>query len=183
MECMKIGLVRHFKVKKEFPKKFLLTQQELSQWIQEYDVADIEEGEVDLGNIAWKRCFTSDLPRAEKTARKIYQGPITVTKALREIPICPLFRNQEVKLPLWAWGLIMRGAWLCNHRSQIKAKQDVQRRLTDVIDEIMSRNGEDTLIVSHGILMVSMRQELLKRGFKGPRLGTPANGRLYVFEK
>jgi broad specificity phosphatase PhoE len=83
---MKVGLVRHFKVKKEFPKKTFTSQDELFEWFAQYDASDIEEGEVDLCGVEWKRCFTSDLPRAVKTAEKIYSGNIIKMKELREVP-------------------------------------------------------------------------------------------------
>ncbi|MFC7440427.1 histidine phosphatase family protein [Laceyella putida] len=179
---MKIGLVRHFKVKKGYPENTWVTQKELIKWLEEYDVADIEEGEVDLKGVAWKRCFASDLPRAEKTARKIYDGKIIKKKELREISVYP-FIKRDMKLPFFMWAVLARVAWLFNHKSQLEGITDVKRRVKVVLDEILSQSQEDVLIVSHGVVMMFLRKELLKRGFKGPKLGTPKNGKLYVFEK
>jgi broad specificity phosphatase PhoE len=65
----------------------------------------------------------------------------------------------------------------------LESKADGIKRIQAVMDEILSQSEEDVLIVSHGALMMFMRKELLKRGFKGPRLKTPENGKLYIFEK
>ncbi|CAM5795266.1 histidine phosphatase family protein [Brevibacillus borstelensis] len=179
---MKIGLVRHFKVKKDNPGMALLSQKEVMQWFAEYDEADVKTGEVDLGGISWTRCYASDLPRAVKTAETIYDGENIRTAALREIPIYPVFRG-EAKMPFWCWAFILRVAWLLNHPSQLEGKKAVQARISTLLDDILLKGGEDVLIVGHAAFMLFMRKELVNRGFRGPALRTIANGRLYVFEK
>jgi hypothetical protein len=52
-----------------------------------------------------------------------------------------------------------------------------------VLDEILNQGEEDVLIVSLGALMMFMRKEMLKRGFEGPKIKRPENGKLYLFEK
>ncbi|WP_052738014.1 hypothetical protein [Bacillus sp. SA1-12] len=59
---MKIGLIRHLKVKKSYPKS-ILTQELLFQWLQEYDSSDVEDKEINLGQIKWDRCYSSDMIR------------------------------------------------------------------------------------------------------------------------
>jgi broad specificity phosphatase PhoE len=178
---MKVGLVRHFKAKKPFPQTFLITQKELFQWFEEYKDSDIEDGEIDLCGITWKRCFTSDLLRAEKTAKKIYNENFIKMEKLREIQPAPLFRR-NVKMPLFLWAALIRVTWLINHKSQKQNKQNVLERIGAVLDEILSLEGEDVLVVTHGALMIFIRKELVKRGFKGPRLKTPANGKVYIYD-
>lgn len=103
---MKIGLVRHYKVKKGFPEKRWLTYGELAQWFREYDESDIEEEATDLQGIQWGKCYSSDLPRASRTAKAIYEGPIACTDELREIPL-PHFKLQ-MRLPFLCWAIIVR---------------------------------------------------------------------------
>ncbi|MFC3885142.1 histidine phosphatase family protein [Bacillus songklensis] len=179
---MKIGLVRHFKVKRGYPEKRFVTQKELFQWLDEYEASDIEVGETSLGSIEWKRCFASDLPRAAKTAETIYDGNIIKMKELREVQIYPLFKR-DIKLPFLLYPILIRMAWLLKHKSQLERKADVEKRVKAILDDILSQSDENILIVSHGALMMFMRKELLKRGFKGPKMKTPENGKLYVFEK
>lgn len=177
---MKIGLVRHFKVTKGFPKKMWLTKQELVQWFKEYDEAEIEEGETDLRDIEWEVCFSSDLPRAAKTAKKVYPGPVVTSSRLREIPLPDL--RWKGKLPFLVWAVLVRISQFTNS----KTKQDIaeaKQRINAVLDEIMQKEDKNILIVSHAALMMYMRKELIKRGFAGDSFRTPDNGKLYVFEK
>jgi len=178
---VKIGLVRHFKVKRGYPEKRFLSQKELFQWLEEYEASDIEDNHTDMSNFGWKRCYTSDLPRAEKTAGKIFQGEITSTKELREIPLSPLFKRNII-LPTCVWPILVRIAWLADKKSQIESKAAVRKRVDNILNQILSQE-EDVLIVSHGALMIYLRKALIKRGFKGPRFATPENGKVYIFEK
>jgi broad specificity phosphatase PhoE len=178
---VKIGLVRHFKVKKDLPKKILIAQDELLRWFEEYDYCDIEYGEVDLGGIEWKSCFSSDLSRAVRTAETIHNGDVVKMKELRELGAHQVFKS-NIKLPMVLWALLIRGIWLLDHKSQVERRADIQRRIRAALDEILSKAEGDILIVSHGALMLFIRKELIKRGFKGPRLRTPENGKLYLYE-
>ncbi|WCN36452.1 histidine phosphatase family protein [Aneurinibacillus uraniidurans] len=177
---MKIGLVRHFKVTKGFPEKMWLTKQELVQWFKEYDEAEIEEGEVNLSDVEWTACFSSDMPRAAQTATKIYAGPIAVTSQLREIPL-PDFKS-NVKLPFLVWAILIRMSQLINPKTK-KDIAEAKKRIRIVLDEAMQEGDGNVLIVSHAALMMYMRKELMKRGFIGESFKTPENGKLYVFEK
>ena len=180
MKGLKVGLVRHFKVVRGYPNT-LVTSAELMKWVGEYDASDVVENEIDLCNIEWKRCFSSDLPRAEKTARKAFQGSIVYLSELREITLSPFVR-WNIRIPLFVHLLSIRVAWLLNHRSQQEGKQAVFNRINAALDQILLHD-EDVLIVGHGGIMMFMRQELLRRGFAGPKFRRAENGKLYVFEK
>lgn len=177
---MKVGLIRHFKVTRGYPNK-LVSSDELMNWVKEYDESEVEENEVDLCNINWKQCFSSDLPRAKTTAEKCFEGRINYIEELREIALSPLFRI-NIRLPLMVHLLFIRVAWLFNHKSQPEKRKDVLKRINKALDQALS-TGEDVLIVSHGGVMMYMRKELLKRGFKGPKYRRPDNGFVYLFEK
>ncbi len=175
---MKIGLVRHFKVKKEFPKRIFITSNELLQWLEEYDVAELDDKEVYIDESIWKICLTSDLPRALKTAEKIYGGRIVATEELRELkPYIPNIRG--IKLPFILWGILIRWRFL-TPREYLK---DYERHAEILLDKIFSQYDGEILIVSHAALMIYLREELLKRGFKGPKYKIPDNGKVYIFEK
>ncbi|WP_063915596.1 histidine phosphatase family protein [Paenibacillus elgii] len=177
---MKVGLVRHYKVKKDYPSQFLISARELDQWFAEYDESDIELGRTDLGGIEWNRCYASDMSRAVHTAEHIYEGEITQWKMLREVPP-PSFRT-KVRLPLMVWAILIKTSWFTAPRSMPESMADIRKRADAVLDEIFRQDDGNVLIVSHAALMMTMRKALLARGFRGPKFGTPENGKLYLFE-
>lgn len=180
---MKIGLVRHFKVKQGLPEKRWLTARELTEWFQQYDESDVEYQETDLGGIEWSRCFASDMPRAVKTAKSIYGGEITLMSELREVPHPVFSQISQRKLPFLLWAILTRAAWKLNRDCFTESKPQVRARIEAVLDGIERQNHGNVLIVGHAALFMEMRNTLLSRGFAGPKLGTPANGKLYLFEK
>ncbi|OXS68937.1 phosphoglycerate mutase [Priestia filamentosa] len=180
-KSMKIGLVRHFKVNHPYPTK-RVKRSELQKWLKGYDEADIEKKDIDLLGIEWTSCFVSDLPRALTTAKSIYNGELFVRSELREVPISPFFKR-SIKLSVKSHAVIMRLAWLCNHSSQTEKKAEVKKRVTTVVDEILAGKRENVLVVSHGALMIYLRKELLKRGFKGEQFTRAHNTRVYLYEK
>lgn len=178
---MKIGLVRHFKVTRGYPKQLWITSADLTKWVSEYDESDVEEIPVDLGSVTWKSCYSSTLPRARTTAATIYQGKIKETEKLREIDLVPPFRP-SFRLPLFLHLVMIRLAWLFKHSSQPESKWETRSRLDEILDQA-EKEGKDCLIVSHGGVMDIMRKNLKKRGYKGPYFKIPSNGKLYLFEK
>ncbi|HEY0838259.1 MAG TPA: histidine phosphatase family protein [Azospirillum sp.] len=180
---MKIGLVRHFEVIRGYPVGGWLTQDTFNQWMREYDESDVRIGAADLGGIAWDRCYSSDLPRALKTAAVLHAGPIVTTDRLREPAIRPFFTTSRVGLPFWTWTLMLRLAWLTSHPSQAEVKRAFLANVQGMADELLSHADGNTLVVGHAGFMIFLRRELLRRGLTGPRFRLPENGRLYVFER
>ena len=179
VKLVKVGLVRHFKVKKEYPKGGRYSTDEVAQWFREYDLADIEPGTTELGETEWSCCLASDMSRARQTAELIYDGAVHATSELREIP-APAFKTR-LKLPFLAWAIFIRTSWLFNRQ----ARQDIheaKERIRKVLDKAITPAGENVLIVSHAALMIYMRKELIRRGFRGPKFKIPKNGVLYIFE-
>ena len=178
---MKIGLVRHFKVKRGYPENRLISSSDLVKWVKEYDESDVEENPVELGAVKWDSCYSSDLPRARTTAEAIYSGEIKETSKLREIDLVPPF-DLSLRLPLFLHLIMIRLAWLFKHSSQPESKDRTRKRLDEIITQA-EEEGKDCLIVSHGGVMDIMRKNLRKRGYKGPYFKVPINGKLYLFEK
>ncbi|WP_096435861.1 histidine phosphatase family protein [Alteribacter populi] len=176
---MRIGLLRHFEVERGYPNSFIRAS-ELIKWVDEYDESDVTETDVDLQKIDWQRCFSSDLKRADITARKVFDKDIEFRSELREVRMAP-FIKWNIRIPLLLHLLFLRVAWLFNHQSQPESKKDVMARINVSLDEILESKN-DVLIVGHGGIMLLMRKELVNRGFKGPNFKRPANGKLYIFE-
>jgi broad specificity phosphatase PhoE len=138
---------------------------------------------VDLAGIPWDRCYSSDLPRAVKTAQAIYPGEITQLQALREVRPYPIFTGRDFRLPLGLWSALMRLAFAVSHGSQMENQAILGERIRLACDEMLSDREENVLVVSHAMVMIQLRRELRSRGFRSPRFGIPAHGVLYVFER
>lgn len=177
---MKVGLVRHFKVTHGYPKKYI-TAEELVKWEKEYNESTVEEKEIELSQVKWEKCFSSDLPRARETAERCFDGTIIYLEELREVALSPFFQK-KVRLPLFIHIFFIRFAWIVNHKSQLEKKSDVLKRVNKALD-LALQSGEDVLIISHGGVMKYMTKELKKRGFRGPKFRRPENGMLYTFVK
>ncbi|WP_064094370.1 histidine phosphatase family protein [Rossellomorea aquimaris] len=177
---MKIGLLRHLEVERGYPKIFVATR-ELMKWEEEYDASDVLVKDIDLHNIDWKKCYSSDLRRAVVTANSVFDGEVYLVKELREIKLSPVFPT-FLKLPVFVHLIFIRMAWWLNHKSQSESKSEVLKKIKNFVDEVV-QEGEDVLIVSHGGIMLYMRKELLRRGFQGPGFRQPENGKLFVYEQ
>ena len=181
MSGVRIGLVRHFEVRRGMPSGWR-TAAEIHQWRQEYDGSEIVPQEVALGDTAWRHCLSSDLPRAYLTAQSIFAGPVTQIPHLREVEIEP-FDTGRFRLPVLAWRWLVQAAWLTSHRSQRAAKERFLANVRHVAREILHPRTEHTLVVSHGVMMMFLRRELLALGNSGPRFKLAEHGKLYVFER
>lgn len=180
---MKVGLIRHFKVDCYTPEPWcLITPEQFAQWLDQYELSDIQQPE-DLPNLGiWSKCYTSNMPRAIKTAKTIFNGPIVETEALREVVMYPPIKK-SIKLPMILWVYLGRFAWMLSHKSQLESKANFEKRLKYIVEEIILKDRDDVLIVSHGFLMYFLRKELLRLGFKGSNFTLAQNGVVYVFEK
>jgi broad specificity phosphatase PhoE len=178
---MRIGLVRHYKVKHGFPRGFL-SPDELMTWFRDYDESDVEMTGTDLQGINWSRCYVSSMDRAVKTARHLYEGPIEITESLREVSYPNLHQLSKRRQHLLVWILLIRLSWYVMPGIYPEGRAAARRRAADVVDEILTQGDGDVLVVSHAALMMELRKELRRRGYRGPQFGTAANGRLYVFE-
>lgn len=177
---MRLGLIRHFAVDQSWPTGWP-TAAELHDWRARYERAPVQPGPV-VGNArSWDGCLCSDLARARTTAQAVFAGPIEATPLLREVEFA-CFRTGRLRLPVWLWGWIFRGAWLMGHRSQRRQRDAFLGRVRAAADLLEARQG-NLLVVSHAGMMVYLGAELRRRGFVGPRLRMPDHARLYVFER
>lgn len=180
---MKVGLVRHFEVEHQPSNNLkLMTPNQFKQWVRKYERSGIKDCLLNPDRVIWEKCYSSDLPRAVKTAQKLFDGEITETKALRELPIFPP-TSINIKLPVILWLFLGRIAWMLSHKSQVESKPMLKERVKYIVEEIILKNDQDILIVSHGFLMIFLRKELLKQGFRGPNFNRAVNGEIYVFER
>lgn len=175
---MKIGLVRHFKVKQKLPKGFLIDYDTLTQWFEAYDNADIDYREVDMRDIDWKVCHASSMPRAHQTARHVYSGPIHLHDDLREVSVLSLMHTKR-RWPIILWAILIKRKTL----SANAITEAIEKKLAAFIETLLLQQEQEILIVSHGFIMMLLQKALIARGFTGEKFSNPANGRVYVFEK
>ncbi|UTA66602.1 histidine phosphatase family protein [Emticicia sp. 21SJ11W-3] len=175
---MKLGLVRHFKVKHKLPGGFLIGHGALVEWFEGYDKADLIINPVDMGGIDWKLCYASSMSRACQTASHIYTGDITFQDELREINVINLL-NKKLRLPILIWALLIKRKTL----SANVITAEVEKKLDAFLDNVEQNTEKEILIVSHGFIMMLLQKKLTSRGFTGQKFINPANGKVYLFEK
>jgi broad specificity phosphatase PhoE len=158
-----------------------MSSKDFEYWVKLYDNSDVIENNVELGNIKWDKCFSSDLPRAVKTAKVIFKGEIVENNLLREVLISPIFKS-NFKLPYVFWCIGGRIAWFLNHKSQIETKKITKKRVKEFLDIIEHKTDSNILIVCHGFLMHTLQKELKNRGFRGESVKSPKNGKLYLYK-
>ena len=173
---MKIGLIRHFKVKQPFPKKLFLTKSEVINWFEEYEVAELEYQKIDLQSIEWKICYSSSLNRAVKTANYIYDGKIILVKDLEELNILHLLPN-KLKLPFLIWAVLVRVKSLSNNSDVRLFREKIIEFLSQVLKE-----NKNVLIISHWFVMKILEDELNKQKINGEKIKSPKYGKIYIFE-
>lgn len=174
---MKIGLIRHFKVKLKYPRKLLLSYDEVYNWYIEYNRADVEIKNVDLSGGNWKKCFASPLHRAQVTVNSVYNGDVTVIEALKELDVLPVLKGTRRK-PFLIWGLMLK----IHSTRKNYITEKFEAGLSAFMDEILAGDKCDTLLFCHGFVMTYLQQELRKKGFKGSGFLIPAYGKVYVYE-
>jgi broad specificity phosphatase PhoE len=177
---MRIGLLRHFPVDMPQPQGWI-TSAELRDWQTKYDEADVRVCSYTLGDIAWKHCISSDLLRATSTAKVVYQGDFHTTATLRE-PQIGEFGTGSLRLPLWAWRLLLRLTWMTGHRSQRASRDDFKQRVKSMVDQLRT-SETDTLVVCHAGMMMFLAKELKAHGFSGPKMGIPKHAHVYVYQR
>lgn len=179
---MKIGLVRHFKVKADYPES--LSSREYVDWLKLYDRLDVKEIEVDLREIDWNKCYSSSLPRAYKTARTIYDGEITRSDKIVEVNL--KFReNVEGLRSVVDWGEFSTDSWGRSTGVSGEDLEDTIARVNEFLDKLEreTKKEDNVLIVCHELVMTVLEMELKKRGFSGESTDKASNGELFLLEK
>lgn len=180
---MKLGLIRHFEVDARPAKEGMNTSDYL-KWIDIYDASDVLKCDVDMKDIDWNVCYSSDMKRAYLTAEEIYDGDIISTHLLREVKMQPVIDTEEKK-PYKFWKDSGNEAWKLEDISQLETMEDTRRRVNSFLDFIEHKEDKDAriLVVSHIVIMRVFEEELKRRAYKGEYTEDPLNGKIYLFEK
>ena len=175
---MKIGLLRHFKVKLKFPGKLLVSYDEVFKWYENYGTAEVEVKDVDLCGVDWKKCYSSPLYRAAITTGSVYKKEVTVIDDLKELDALPLL-NKKSRMPFLLWGLMLK----IKSTQKNDITNEFESKISDFLNDMLKNNSDDVLIISHGFVMTFIQKELKKKGFKGDNFFVPAYGKVYLYEK
>jgi Histidine phosphatase superfamily (branch 1) len=176
-----IGLVRHFPV--PHSKYALMNSRGFEEWTRWYDTFDVPTPESVSPYGGWDICYCSNLPRAAKTARKVYPGEPIENALLREVPFDPLFKTR-IPLPVFAWEALSRVGWNFEHASQRETRKQTFARIAEFFEPLEAQYpGGKVLLVCHGYLMRYMQTYLHKRGYQGKVPLHPQGGVLYPFRK
>lgn len=176
---MKIGLLRHFKVINQASK--VCNSEEYNQACLQYDSSEIVEEIPDLPIGDYAICFSSNKKRAVNTARIVFHKEIIITSELIEVPVRALFKTR-LRIPFVLWNIINRIGWLLNCKKLPETRRQTRERASHFLSKLCQSNHQNVLIVTHGFFMLTLREELLKMGFKGERIVRARNGQLYEFE-
>lgn len=173
----KIGVIRHFKVDGYAGDR--LSSEEYINWVKFYDIADVIKKEIDMRDVQWQYCFSSDLYRAVTTAKECFKGNIEVTELLREVGSAPILKT-KIRFPYEFWAITSRIAWEFNLKNQPEGKRQTIERVNCFLDILESREEDNILIVCHGFLMMTLNRELKKRGYITSENKSYYNGKLYI---
>lgn len=177
---MRIGLVRHYKVDYDQPK-FLMTANQFEDWVRHYDEAKI----VDMNKQwedNWELCYSSDLPRAVRTASKLTRCSVKITELLREVPLTAFIKTKR-KLPFPVWNMVGRLTWFLPTGSQPESRRETIQRAKKFIRLMEMSGKERVLVVSHWLFLIVLAKELRKAGYSGLKVRRFRNGELYIYEK
>jgi hypothetical protein len=149
---MKIGLLRHFKVKAAYPEKFWMRGVEVEEWLDRYDECeDLEVVDLQVGD--WDKCYSSPLYRALRTAENVFEGEIITLKELEEFKP-RLSRN--LKLPFFVWAMYCRFGLK-------KQKSKFAQKIREVLPLLIQGK---VLVVSHYFVMQALERMLVAEGWK-----------------
>lgn len=177
---MKIGLIRHFKVKYNYP--FNMRGTTIEKEMEKYDNNDLETKPVDLLDLKWNMCFSSDLSRAMRTAQSIYKGDIVISEKLREVEISDRINSSRFPVPFLFFKERVR--WLANWGVHPESYGETLNRADEIVKYVISRFGDkNVLIVSHAFFILAMQKILFRNGFEAKKIIYPRNAVLYLFSK
>ena len=159
---MKILLIRHGKVAMEWKKKY--TPGEYDDALRQYDAADIVPVEQPQEPGDYKKVYVSSQRRAAQTARQLFpsvpESDVIETNLLNEVPLRS-FSDSERSRPKWVYDAAGRLQWLMGKRQE-ETRSDTIRRADELID-LLEKNDEDVILISHGFFMNVLIGRLKRR--------------------
>ncbi len=174
---MKVVLIRHGRVLVEWKKRYDSRGYDAEN--AHYDSAPIEALLPIVLPI--KKVYISSLPRSAATAAFLPGGKsIEATRLLDEVPIRS-FIDTKLVLPTWLWNAMATLQWHRDHPRQGESKTGTDRKIDAFLDRIEGE-GEDCVVVGHGLYFFRMMQRMKLRGYQGDIKRYMRNGEIMTFE-
>ena len=175
----RIGLCRHFPIPDVSSWK-LMSSQKYREWI-DFNKKILPEETFSTALNGWDICFSSDLPRAKKTAEVLASSiPVHYQNLLQEVAFHPF--DLPLVLPKGAWLLISRLYWYFGGNA-IETKKGSFLRAAAAADLLEKREENHILVITHGFFMHCLIKKLIPLGYKGSIPPYPEYGKVYLFEK
>ncbi len=157
--------------------KGFMNADEFLAWVEAYDTMELEYIEVALPSKIDK-AFVSRQQRALKSAA-YFDFESEVSDLLIEVK-AQTFMSGKIKLPKNIWLFIDRLCWYFNLR-KVENSSDTIKRARDFMEKV--KDIEDVFVVSHGLFIYVLINELKKVGYTGSAGKKIKNATVYTFKK
>ncbi|RDV13727.1 histidine phosphatase family protein [Pontibacter diazotrophicus] len=184
----RIFLIRH--ARPEVSAKGFFSAAAASQYISDYDAAQVEEFVLQHESIPYKEIksvYCSTLIRSQLTAKAIFgeQVLLKVNHEFREFER-KIFSLPFLRLPIKLWLVSARILWFMGFNSKgietFKAAKWRARDCAEILAEDAHENAT-TVLVAHGLLNNFIRRELKRMGWHQTVKGGSGFVSLNVMEK
>lgn len=184
----KVFLIRH--ARPEVPTKGFFSAAAASQYISDYDAAQVEQFVLEHEAIPYKEIkevYCSTLIRSQLTAKAIFGEEVLlkVDHNFREFER-KIFSLPLLRLPIKLWLVTARVLWFLGLNSKgiesFKEAKSRARKCAEILEEDANQNAT-TVLVAHGLLNNFIRWELKKMGWQQTIKGGSGFVSLNVLEK
>lgn len=175
--AMQIILMRHYKVSMKYAKFYDSDGFDDASYL--YNERPVIDQPSEF--LPPYKVYASPMPRARQTAGLAFDRPHTVLEGVQEVTMRS-FMDTKLKLPTWFWELMARIQWRFGHVRPYERYEETMKRLDQALG-FLEAQGEDAIVVMHGLAMRYMVKVLRRRGFKGPIILHAKNGACYRYEK
>jgi len=157
--------------------KDFMNADEFLAWVEAYDTMELKYVEVALPDKIDK-VFVSRQQRALKSAA-YFDFDSEVSDLLVEVK-AQTFMSGKIRLPKKLWKVIDRLRWYFDLR-KVENRSHTIKRARDFMEKV--KDIEDVFVVSHGLFIYVLINELKKEGFTGSVGKKIENATIYTFKK
>jgi broad specificity phosphatase PhoE len=173
---MRVVLIRHAHVLVDWATHYTSAGYDAEN--EGYDRAPVEP--LPPIDIPIEKVYISSLPRTEATAAFLVgKKRIEKTGLIDEVPLRAPFRSER-KMPVWLFNALATIQWHAGSRRQPESRAETDRKIDAFLDRIEAE-GEDCIVVGHGIYFYEMMKRMRRRGYSGRIQRYMKNGEILEF--